>query len=237
MKIAIVDDVRADREFLSGLVETYFQKRNIIFDIDTFVSGEDFFKTYAGSLYDIVFLDIYMYGISGMASAQKLREQQDHCHLIFVTTSADYAVSSYDVQAVYYLIKPLEYQKLERALDLCCKRTRNNKYIEVISNRLPTKILLNNFLYAETYQNAISIHTTVGCIKTYMTFRNFLLLLNKDPRFLVCYKGCTINMDHIRGMVDDCFIVSNKDRVPIRKRELNLIKKEYANYLLSHISS
>lgn len=237
MKIAIIDDVKEDRSCLSDLVETYFQKRNIIFDIDTFPGGEEFFKAHSNILYDIVFLDIYMNGMSGMELAQKLREQQDNCHLIFVTTSTDCAVSSYDVRAVYYLMKPLEYEKLERALDLCCRRTNDNKYIEVVSNRLPTRILLNNFFYAETYQNAVTIHTTMGCIKTYMTFQSFLILLNEDPRFLVCYKGCVINMDHIRGTVDDCFIVSNKDRVPIRKRELNIIKKEYANYLLSHTTS
>ena len=52
-----------------------------------------------------------------MDLAAQLREKGDSCALIFVTSSDAFAVASYDVQAAYYLLKPLDTNKLIKVLD------------------------------------------------------------------------------------------------------------------------
>ena len=51
------------------------------------------------------------------AMAAQLREKDDSCALIFVTSSDAFAVASYDVQAAYYFLKPLDTNKLTKVLD------------------------------------------------------------------------------------------------------------------------
>ena len=53
---------------------------------------------------------------NGMDVAVRIREAGDSCSLIFVTSSDAFAVASYDVQAAYYLLKPLDTAKLMKAL-------------------------------------------------------------------------------------------------------------------------
>ena len=233
MNIAIIDDYEDDRLKLETMVLDYCAQNNRQVRIDFYENSERFLRTYKKGFYDIIFLDIYMSGITGMETAQKLRMQNEDCHLIFVTSSLEHAVDSYDVQATYYLTKPVTEHKFKDVMDICCRQIDDGKYIEVLANRLPTRIPIKHILYAETYQNAITLHTNVAVIKTYMTFQSFLELLEEDSRFLCCYKGCAVNMDHISGLAEDCFIMDNEDRVPIRKRELNAIKNKYTNYLLN----
>ena len=71
-----------------------------------------------------------------MDLAAQLREKGDSCALIFVTSSDAFAVASYDVQAAYYLLKPLDTNKLTKVLDsIQIKRVQDTRYIEVICDR------------------------------------------------------------------------------------------------------
>ena len=60
-----------------------------------------------------------MNGINGMETARKIRLWDISCHIIFVTTSSDFAVDSYEVKAAYYLIKPTTEEQVSKALDRC----------------------------------------------------------------------------------------------------------------------
>ena len=54
-----------------------------------------------------------------METARRIREQDTNCSLLFVTTSPDFAIDSYDVNATYYLLKPVNEAQVTRALDRC----------------------------------------------------------------------------------------------------------------------
>ena len=97
-----------------------------------FSSPEDFWNSYSPGSYDLIFLDIYIKQANGMDLAAQLREKGDSCALIFVTSSDAFAVASYDVQAAYYLLKPLDTNKLTKVLDsIQIKRAQDTRYIEV----------------------------------------------------------------------------------------------------------
>ena len=121
MRIAIADDQPADIEILQQLIRRWAQEEGI-FPLPTptvFASGEALLAAFTPGDFDIIFLDIYMTGMTGMETAKKLRARDGACHLIFTTTSTEFAVDSYAVAAAYYLVKPLTYEKLVRALTRC----------------------------------------------------------------------------------------------------------------------
>lgn len=232
MDIAIIDDWAEDRLLIRDMVLNYMEKHCLQADIFLFSSGAEFFKAYRQERFSIVLLDQYMDGMDGMAIAQKLRDSEDHCQLVFVTNSDTYAVQSYDVEASGYLLKPLDPALLERTLDRCVGRLRFvPKYLQVISNRLPTRVPLNSILWVNTYQNTILLHTDNGEIKTYMTFSRLARILEEDKRFLLCYKGCMVNMDRITSIEGNDFRLDSGDLVQIRKRGGSQIKQAYLQYL------
>lgn len=104
MNIAIIDDISTDAEALKNIAVSYFEKKQIRAEICHFFSAEEFFEDYQPGKFQILFLDIYMDGMTGMEAARRIRRQSDNCILVFVTTSSDFAVESYDVGASYYLL-------------------------------------------------------------------------------------------------------------------------------------
>lgn len=117
MNIAIIDDVQQDLDALAEAAREHYDQKQISIQLHTFSSPEDFWNSYSPGSYDLIFLDIYIKQANGMDLAAQLREKGDSCALIFVTSSDAFAVASYDVQAAYYLLKPLDTNKLTKVLD------------------------------------------------------------------------------------------------------------------------
>lgn len=234
MNIAIIDDISADADILRSIVTLYFKEKQIETEIRYFSSGEEFFDHYLPGKFQLVFLDIYMDGMTGMDAAHRIRNAADDCVLVFVTTSSDFAVESYDVKASYYLLKPFEPEKLCTILDtIQMKNAQDTRYIEVVSDRVPVRVPLHSILYADTFRNAVCLHTDAGVIRSYLTFQKFEELISDCSCFLSCYRGCMVNMNRIQEATDDGFLLDNGETVQIRKRGAAAIRKAYLQYLFS----
>ena len=119
-----------------------------------------------------------------MDLAAQLREKGDSCALIFVTSSDAFAVASYDVQAAYYLLKPLDTNKLTKVLDsIQIKRIQDTRYIRGDLRPYPCACSCKNHLYADTFHNAVQLHTDAGVLRTYLTFQKFEELIHESPLF------------------------------------------------------
>ncbi|MEG0780943.1 MAG: response regulator, partial [Oscillospiraceae bacterium] len=126
MRVAIVDDHSEDREALRALLERYSRQQEIVMDYVTFSSAEALLAVFAPGAFDLLFLDVYMTGITGMEAARQLTQQDPRCRMIFFTTSHAHAVESYEVRAAYYLTKPLDYPRLATAMEVACADLRRD---------------------------------------------------------------------------------------------------------------
>ncbi|HEV8104949.1 MAG TPA: LytTR family DNA-binding domain-containing protein [Gaiellaceae bacterium] len=75
---------------------------------------------------DVVFLDVEMPGVTGLAAAPLLRERADPPAIVFVTAHAEYAVDAFAVEAFDYLLKPVDPERLARVLERLRDRSREN---------------------------------------------------------------------------------------------------------------
>lgn len=169
MNIAIIDDISTDAEALKNIAVSYFEKKQIRAEICHFFSAEEFFEDYQPGKFQILFLDIYMDGMTGMEAARRIRRQSDNCILVFVTTSSDFAVESYDVGASYYLLKPFQPEKLCSILDSFQSRhLLASRYIEVVSDRVPIRVPLRSIY--------MQIHSEMQCAFIPTPVRSVLIL-------------------------------------------------------------
>ncbi len=100
LRIAITDDLNSEREKLSSAIAAPFEKVGLaIGNIDEFTSGEALLRQFSAGKYDLIFLDIYMGGISGVETAKRIRSIDKNVMLVFVTTSNEFASESYAVKA------------------------------------------------------------------------------------------------------------------------------------------
>ena len=106
LRIAICDDEQFYREKIQSLLKQYFKKRNLQYEVEAFVSGEDFLRQCENRVrYDIVFMDISMEKLDGMQTARQIRAFHSDTSIVFVTAFIDYALEGYKVNAVRYILK------------------------------------------------------------------------------------------------------------------------------------
>lgn len=113
--IAILEDEQAAATALLTMLNTYAETHQLSFSITHYTTAEEFLATARGR-FDIAFLDIELSGMDGMNAAFKLRENDRHVQIIFVTNMAQYAVRGYEVGALYYIIKPIDYPSVAHKL-------------------------------------------------------------------------------------------------------------------------
>ncbi len=112
MNIAVVDDNDMDRNNVINYCQQYIsdhypQDKNFI-NIKTFASGEELVEAYESGKFDLLVLDIYMTGISGLETAKKIRDMDSDVSIIFLTSSDAHLLEGYRVFATGYFIKPLK---------------------------------------------------------------------------------------------------------------------------------
>lgn len=237
MRIALVDDVKADSDKLYEYLKRYEQERFLSMVVEDFPSGEQFLESFQRGKYDLIFLDIYMTGMSGMELARKLRRVDADFVLIFTTTSQDFAIQGYAVHASSYLLKPFDYSRFEEAMDLCRPvLASRSKFIEVKEKRYYTKILLKDIIYTDYDNHYIQIHTPDRIIRSYMPFKAFAPMLLEHEQFLCCYRNCIINMDKVVELDDKDFILENQERVPMRRPDKQELRQRYADYIFKKMN-
>jgi DNA-binding LytR/AlgR family response regulator len=233
--IAICDDLELDRKHLVTLIQDYCTVLSYDVRIMTFTSGEDLVIYYENENigFDVIFLDIYMGGENGIKTAEKVREFDSQCKIIFTTTSTDHALDSFKVFPFNYLIKPITKEVfnmvLEKALHNIDKEKQ--KSITVKTEHQVKNILYKDIKFIESVSRKILIHATQGDVSTYSKLDEVETKIN-DERFLRCHKSYLVNMDYIKSAEDYSFILTDNTEVPIKQRTFASIKKSYYAYIV-----
>ena len=108
-----------------------------------------------------------MPGTDGMQIARRIREHDKSMQIVFVTGIEDYVFEAFDVEALNYLVKPIDDKKLEAVLKIAQEKITNSinpidtrQSIVVSAGGIHTKIYLDDIIYSEVFNRKIMIHTT-----------------------------------------------------------------------------
>ena len=234
MRIAIVDDLAAERALLKDRLEQQLHRRNVQADILEYESGETFLEAARKAPFTAAFLDIYMDGMTGMEAAKKLRETNTDCLLVFTTTSTDHALEGFQVRALHYLVKPFTEAELSALLDeMLSKLPRPEPILTVKVDGSDIRLCYRDIVSAEHFAHMISIRTTAG--KTFATrqsFKAFTEPLKKDPRFFVCGRGAIVNMENAADFQDAAFCMTDGSRIYVSQELLKAARQAFMEFLL-----
>lgn len=233
--IAICDDLELDRKYITNLIQDYPTPLSYFVRIMTFTSGEDLVTYYMNENigFDVIFLDIYMAGENGIKTAEKIREFDSQCKIIFTTTSTDHALDSFKVFPFNYLIKPITKDVFNMVFEKAVSNIDKEKQegITVKTENQIKNILNKNIKFIESVSRKILIHTTQGVVSIYSKLDEIEAKIN-DERFLRCHKSFLVNMDYIASVEDYSFILTDNTEVPIKQRTFACIKKNYYAYIV-----
>lgn len=163
MRIAIVEDDKTAEQQLEKCLKQYEAEYGIRFSIVWYPNGFDFLEGWHQDA-DIVFMDIDMPGMNGMETAHRMREADADVVLIFVTNLAQYAIEGYSVDALDYVLKPVEYfalkLKIKKALRMV--ETCEEKVIPVAQDGQMYYLKSSEILYVEVEKHDLTFHTVQG---------------------------------------------------------------------------
>ncbi|MDD3346678.1 LytTR family DNA-binding domain-containing protein [Oscillibacter sp.] len=235
LQIGICDDSSHDRAALRDtLCDLPGYRRFGDLHITEYASGEALaMDVEAGrGAFDLLLLDIYMTGMNGMETARELRALGVKTPLVFLTTSPDFALESYDVEAAGYLLKPPNPEKLGRLLEkLLSPPARPRLAVKCAGRRQYCEY--DELLYLESSNNVTILHLLDGQQLRCGERLNALQAALDDPRFLRCHQSFLVNMDHIKRVEED-FVLCDGSCIPIRVRSRRELTDAYYNYFVSN---
>lgn len=231
LKIAICDDTLPDRQRLISLIK----EKNIYCECTTYESGEMLLWDFEnGTRFDIIFLDIFMEGITGVETAKRIRIIDSNTLLIFVSSSNDFYRESYDLYAFNYLIKPLVQDKLNEVLCRAVEHlNKDTEQVVRISFRgsLHT-IRCSQILYLSSEQHSVNFFLKNGeILKSYGKLDDFLSQLPSES-FMRCHQSYIVNLIYVKAMTMSKFTLSEVS-IPISRSYSEHARSKYCTQMFS----
>lgn len=227
IRIAVVEDEPMYGEQLLAYIKRYEMERGKEIKVTMFSDGEDIVDGYKGG-YDIILMDIQMQFMNGMSAAEEIRKRDSEVIIMFITNMVQYAIRGYQVDALDYVVKPVEYfafsQKLDKAISRV-KMTESPSITISIEDGIK-KLLISDILYVESKGHNAVFSTVQGKYVTRMTLKDLEEKLGSHD-FFRCSKGFLVNMARVDGVTNgECVI--GQEQIPIGRAK----KKEFMERLL-----
>lgn len=231
-RIAVCDDLMSERDSLSLVLQEYFTEKKQEYHLQQFSAGEDILVYYEERErpFQLIFMDIIMTGMNGIDTIRRLRTYDRDVSIIFLTTTRDYAVESYEVNATGYLLKPLVKEQIFHYLDYFLLEWESPKLALHVGGSY-RYIRYGDICYIESNDHILLLGLRDGEIIKYHEKLDAIEKDLSDKRFLRCHKSYLVNMDYI-DRVEEMFILKNEKKIPFRIREKKKMSDYYYQYFL-----
>lgn len=237
MYIAVVDDTQADRDLIKEYMDTYLKTAMKSADVAYYESGHRFFNDAVPANLDVAFLDILIGDFTGIEIAGKIRQLNNKCLIVLNSVSKDFIHDSYDLNVLYYLIKPYKYSLFEKVMRRVEQYVdSSSRYIEVMANRKMISVNVDDILYVDKDRHSVQLHLKDGLLKVWtQTFAEVQDALLIYPQFIKCFHCILLNMKHAVQINGRDFILENGEHIPISRELVNDIHDRYTRFMFNNV--
>lgn len=237
IKAAFCDDDPVVREEMGVLFEKYCETRSQEIVYAMFGSPLEVLEEIEkGMRWDILFLDVLMPGQNGIDVAKEIRQHDTDIKIIFLTSSAEFAVESYTVGAYFYQMKPVcerQFFELMDSVVASCEKARQGSLLLFAKSGI-RRIELEKIEYCEVMGRTLLFHMENGDIfegsggmdelcKKLLPYGNFL-----RP-----HRSYLVNMEYIQSISYKMIVMSGGMNVPIPHGKYSEIKEIYLAYAMT----
>ena len=128
IRVALVEDEESSQRTLTEYLERFSQEINEKIHVSIFPDGAEIVEDYRGN-YDIILMDILMRYMDGMEAASEIRKVDKEVVILFITSTPQYVMKGYTVDALDYVLKPVPYfafsQQLQKAVEKVSRHARH----------------------------------------------------------------------------------------------------------------
>ena len=236
LRIAICDDDRSDRERICG--SEYLKGKEIQAEVKVFDHPDKLIQDCETFRPQIYLLDIVMPMVTGIQAARELRWNQPDAQIIFATSESSYALESFDVNPINYILKPVAKDKLYSTLDLALTRieTDDRKSVTVKIKGGMCSLRLDDIMYIDYRNHVVSYHMADGEVVSTPTLRiGFMEYMDEnhsEQDFIRCHESISVNLTAIDKLTKTDITLRSKEVVPVSKSRYAEVADRYMDYRL-----
>lgn len=235
LQIAVCDDNIDELSNMVHLINLYRASKNLSCEYAVFPNGFELVSALErGKRFDIYCLDIIMPGFTGIDVAKEIRAFDKTAPILFFTSSPEFALESYSVKAINYILKPISKEKLFFTFDELLEQIKTEKDEDAVivkSSEGIQKILVSNLVFVEVIGRNVLYHLRSGkvieCTEPFSSVCNNLL---KYGCFIKAHRSYLVNMQYVDTIENHQITLQTLTSVPIAQGKAKQIKQQYLNY-------
>jgi len=235
MHIAVCDDEQYQLDFTVKLLEEYREKALPSLRWTTFLTGGALLTAMEqGQYFDAILLDIFMLDLNGMEVARYIRSVNSTVHLLFITSSTDFAVESYRVKASDYLVKPLTaaslYASLDKLVDQLALPDEQGLVVRDNDGGL-SKVLFSRLVCIEAMGHSTVLYRSNGSsVQVPQAFSNLADKLSQRQEFIQVHRSYMINLRYVHRITKNEVFLLNGTSLPLSRSHQPTVAQRFMDY-------
>ena len=236
LKIAICDDRKEDRDRMHQYVQQFCQEKMLQAEIKVFNHPDDLLCACEKYRPHIYLLDIVMPMVNGIQAARELRWNQPDTQIIFATSEESFALESFDVNPVNYILKPVKKEKLFETLDLAMKRIHleeENAVTIKVKGGYRT-LYMGDIMHLDYRNHVVCYHLlsgeTISTSTLRIGFAEYLIQNHEEDDIVLCHESVAVNIQSIDKLTKTDLMVRNREILPVAKSRYAQVAEKYMNY-------
>ena len=233
LRVSICDDDVATLSQLEELVRQYLDPGELC--LATYSGYGEFLTT--RQYEDLLFMDIDLGDGCGIELAKEVKKTDSGTCVIFVTAHPEYVEESFEVEPVYFLVKPIRPDSFRRAMDRAMERLvaeRQKSRLTVTFQNRVSAVALRDISYIEFSVRSATIHAGTRVLRTYEKLSS--LQQRVDSRFIQCHKSYLVNMDYVIGFQGNTLELCGGVEIPVSQSRAKVTRETLLHHLTRGIS-
>lgn len=220
LSIAICDNEPVICDQMNSFLDQYREEKDISFESRSFLSGEALYNTLAAGVdFDLIFLDIEMYHISGIDVAKAIRESKKDLitQIVYISAKQEYAMELFETHPLNFLMKPLKYAAVASCIDktLKMKKERGDVFTYT-SGGLNQRVPFSNILYFESMNRKVRM-ICPGQRDEFYGKLGDVISRCQGKHFVQIHKSYVVNLGYISKVGATTVEMFNGDVLPLSR--------------------
>ncbi len=228
MRVAICDDENIQLSTTKTALEMAYKSLDLV--VDTYTSGAKLLKVVDAVYYDLIILDIEMPGLNGIDTAKKLRKIEDKTAIVFLTSHVEYALEGYEVNALRYLTKPANSEKLSEIITYLLEQKKKDKRILLRNSEDVEMVCVADIYYMEAQDQMIRVVTAKGEYRNRYNLGDYETELGAYGFFRI-HRGYLINLGHVLRLTGREIVMDDNVSLPVSRTKEAALKNALFHYV------
>ena len=229
IRVAVCDDSPEFLQRAVNMVERWSEQSGTPAEIYRFDNGDALLAKNAITHMDIIFLDIIMPLQSGIDTAKELRQSDNAVKIIFLTSSPEFALDSYEVKAQGYLLKPVTYEKVKETLDECSHSFDEEPKNIVLKTAFGyQKLYFHDIEYLEAQNKRVVFYLRTGkTVEAAESLHSLEERLSINDGFFKCHRSYLVYIPNVDNFSMTDITTKSGRSIPIARGYSKAFKDAY----------